>query len=94
VGEIISDPKITPDTEQSLQYWKNRQDGEMHAFRVDIRYLTRFTLLTSLKKAQLRSAGLGRLEIFRQAEGTNFRVTENEWRLLSGLLAKRYNLPL
>jgi 5-methylcytosine-specific restriction protein B len=95
VGEIVSNPELTTDFPESMQYWVDRSEGEKNALRVEIRYLRKFSLLTSLKKGELgRNQQLANMSIFRQPQATNFRVTNSQFEAISKLLETKYGFKL
>jgi len=82
VAEIISNPEITIPSAKEEKYWLDYEDKNKSKLRVKM--IVKSNLLNNpITKADLRnSAGLENLSIFRQSQGTNFRVSKSEWRII------------
>ena len=92
VGEIMSEPQVMYDLEESRKYWKYESDRNKKALRVKVHYKLRLKLTNALLSKELGAIPeLRNMEIFRQPEGTNFRVKASEWQIISDLLRQKYN---
>jgi hypothetical protein len=82
VAEIISNPEIIIPAEREEKYWIDSDDKNKSKLRVKM--IIKSNLLNNpITKEDLRkTAGLENLSIFRQSQGTNFKVDENEWRII------------
>jgi hypothetical protein len=82
VAEITSNPKMLVASEKEEKYWIDSDDKNKERLRV--RMELKINLLNNpITKENLRKTpGLESLSIFRQSQGTNFRVTENEWKII------------
>ncbi len=94
VGNVTTDPAFMYDLEESRKYWKS-QEGNEKALRVKILYKLRLRLTNALFKTELqRIQTLKNLQIFKQSEGTNFKVEPFEWQTILDLLKTQYNFEL
>ena len=82
VAEITSNPEILVASEKEEKYWIDSDDKNKERLRVKMEL--KINLLNNpITKEEIRkTAGLESLSIFRQSQGTNFRVTENEWKII------------
>jgi predicted RNA-binding protein with PUA-like domain len=92
VGDIVSNPQMMYDSEESTKYWKNETDQKQLRLRVKIRYGFKFIKHPILKTELEKISELKNMEILRHARGTNFRVTRSEWLVILTLLKKRLDL--
>jgi hypothetical protein len=92
VGDIISNPQMMYDLEESRKYWKYESDRNQKLLRVRIRYKLRLSIKNPLLKTELEKIPeLRNMEILKRAIGTNFRVTPQEWQIILNLLKKRFD---
>lgn len=82
VAEITSNPEMLVASENEEKYWIDSDDKNKSKQRVKM--IIKSNLLNNpiTKEVLKRTAGLESLSIFRQSQGTNFRVTENEWNVI------------
>ncbi len=82
VTEIVSNSEFLIAPEKEEKYWIDSNDKNKKRLRVKMEL--KINLLNSpITKEDLRkTAGLENLSIFRQSQGTNFKVTENEWKII------------
>lgn len=82
IAEIISNPEKTVPSEKEEKYWIDSDDKNKSKLRVKM--IIKFNLLNNpIKKEDLRkTVGLESLSIFKQSQGTNFRVTKSEWEII------------
>jgi hypothetical protein len=92
VGDITSNPEFLVDSPQSTKYWVYDADKSQRRLRVKYKY--RLKLVNNpIMRAELKSIPeLQNMEIFKQPQGTNFRVTNEEWEIILDLLKERYCL--
>ncbi len=92
VGEIISNPQMMRELPESSKYWIKESDKGKKALRVLISYKLRLRLTDALFKDELaRMPELKNMQVLRQSQGTNFRVTALEGDAIQRLLKERYN---
>ena len=91
VVDVISNPQMMYDSEQSTKYWTSETDKRQLMLRIKFRH--RLKLINNpITRQELKNIPeLENMEIFRRPIGTNFKVTNDEWQLILGLLEKRYN---
>lgn len=82
VTEITSNPEFLIAPEKEEKYWIDSDDKNKERLRVKMEL--KINLLNNpITKEELRQTlGLEGLSIFRQSQGTNFRVTSNEWEII------------
>jgi hypothetical protein len=86
VSQITSNPEMLVPSEKEEKYWIDSDDKNKERLRVKME-LKMNLLNNPITKEDLRkTAGLESLSIFRQSQGTNFRVTENEWKIIKNKL--------
>jgi hypothetical protein len=82
ITEITSNPEMLVASLEEEKYWIDSDDKNKERLRVKM-YLKINLLNNPIKKEVLRkTSGLENLSIFRQSQGTNFRVTKNEWEII------------
>lgn len=88
VVDVMSNPQMMYDSEQSTKYWLNREDQKQMMLRVKIRYKLRLLNNPLLRDELKNDPVLQNMEIFRRPIGTNFRVSNNEWQAILNILEK------
>jgi len=90
VADVVSDPDYMVDSEASTKYWTSEADKSQKRLRVRIRY--RLKLINNpIMKDELRNIPeLKNVAIFKQPQGTNFPVSNDEWEIISGLIQERF----
>ena len=90
VADVVSDPDYMVDSEASTKYWTSEADRSQKRLRVRIRY--RLKLINNpIMKDELRNIPeLKNMAIFKQPQGTNFPVSNDEWEMISGLIQERF----
>jgi hypothetical protein len=92
VGDVVSNPQMMYDLEESRKYWKYESDRNQKLLRVKVRYKLRLRLTNALVSTELRKMpGLRKMEILKQSIGTNFRVASKEWQTILNLLKTRFD---
>ena len=79
---IESDPAVKQEFAPERKYWSDSAEKEA-AMRVSMTVLRRFTNGPILKSAIIRVPGLQALSILRHSQGTNFPVTDSEWKIIA-----------
>jgi EVE domain len=79
---IESDPAIMEELPPERKYWSDTAEKET-AMRVSMTVVRRFTNRPILKSTLIGLPGLQGLSILRQLQGTNFPVTDSEWRIIA-----------
>jgi|WetSurMetagenome_2_1015567.scaffolds.fasta_scaffold287185_2 hypothetical protein len=80
------------DLEQSRKYWKFESEQNKKAIRVLVNYKLKLRLTNALYRNELNmNPLLSNMEIFRQSQGTNFRVKPAEWQIIRLLLKQKYD---
>lgn len=82
IAEIISNPEITVPSEKEEKYWIDSDDKNKERLRVKMELKINLSNNPITKEDLRKIVGLESLSIFRQSQGTNFRVTENEWKII------------
>jgi len=90
IGDVISDPEYIYDSETTTKYWMSDKDRGQKRLRVRIKY--RLKLINNpVMKEELRNIpNLRNMSIFRQPRGTNFPVSDAEWKIISNLVKERF----
>lgn len=77
--EIVSDPQFMEEPAAEKKYWTDSVDKEGEKLRVKMKIIKNM-LNNPLSKVTIRNtAGLQNLSILRMPQGTNFKVTSDEW---------------
>jgi hypothetical protein len=82
---IECDPRVCEEFPAERKYWSDSTEKQT-ALRVQMTVIKRFVNNPILKVNLLKSDGLQNLSIFRQFQGTNFPVKNEEWRIISKFL--------
>lgn len=82
VTEIISNPEMLVPSEKEEKYWIDSADKNKERLRVKMELKINLLNNPITKEVLRNTSGLESLSIFRQSQGTNFRVTENEWNVI------------
>lgn len=82
VTEIFSNPEVLIPSEKEEKYWIDSDDKNKEQLRVKMKLKMNLLNNPITKEILRNTAGLERLSIFRQSQGTNFKVTENEWKII------------
>lgn len=90
VGKVISDPMLRPDSTVGIGYWANILDGMESKPRVLVEYEHTLLERPILRKFLQWDPELWGLSVFKQPRGTNFTVTEDEWRAIEVWIAKSH----
>jgi hypothetical protein len=82
VAEITSNPEMLVASEKEEKYWIDSDDKNKERLRVKMELKINLLNNPITKEVLRKTAGLESLSIFKQSQGTNFRVTENEWKII------------
>jgi hypothetical protein len=92
VGTIISNPQVMSELPESGKYWIDKTDRGKKILRVLIRYKLKLKLTNALFSKDLKKIPeLRDMQIFKQSQGTNFRVGPSQWQVIKELLKRKYN---
>lgn len=92
VVDIISNPELMVDPEASTTFWRFYKDRGRSRLRVRYKYVLRL-FRNHIPREELEDiTELENMAIFVQPRGTNFPVSKNEWKIISGLMRSKFNL--
>lgn len=80
LADIISDPEMLVDSEESTKHWVNKGDKRQKRLRVRIRFWLK------LNNKYVTGEELRR----KSTQGTNFPVTKTEWLTITEMIRKRF----
>jgi len=80
--EIISNPQFMSEPAEEEKYWIDSTDKGKEKLRVKMKVLQNMVNKPIYKNELRNTAGLENISIFRQSQGTNFPLTNDEWRLV------------
>jgi len=92
VGDITSNPEFMVESAISAKYWVHDEDRYQSRLRVKCKYGLKLVNNPIMRKELIGIPELGGMDIFKQPQGTNFRVTSEEWKVILDILKKRYGL--
>lgn len=91
VVDIISDPEFLVDSLDSSKYWMSDDDKQQRKLRVKYKYKIKFPDRPVYKQELKNIAELSRLSILNFFQGTNFPVTDEEWKIIAALIEKKFS---
>ena len=86
ITRINNDPKLMTENIPEKKYWINSSKEPDEAIRVEMSIIKKLINSPILKKNLTGVNGLEKLSILRQFQGTNFPVTNEEWKIISKLI--------
>ena len=86
ITEILTDPQLMLEPEAERKYWTDASDKEGEKTRVKMKIIKSLLHSPLTKETILKTPGLQGLRILRQPQGTNFRVTTEEWKIIKTLI--------
>lgn len=89
VGEVLTDPEYSMDSDNETDYWQYEGDKNKRRLRVKFTYKTKIADTPVLRSEIMKIPELKQLSILRQAQGTNFPVTSEEWLVISKLIEQK-----
>jgi hypothetical protein len=90
VIEVISNPQMMVDSEESTKYWTNESDKRQMMLRIKYRYKLKLINNPILRVELKNIPELKNMSILRFAQGTNFKVSNSEWQAILQLLKQRF----
>lgn len=86
VAKVISEPFTLYEPSYESKYWIDEEERDVEKLRVKLQLVSNLSN-RPLKRERLKEIkDLQQLSIFRFAQGTNFKVTDAEWKLIKPLL--------
>ena len=89
VSEITSDPLIIYANSADEKYWVNEEDKGKKQLRVKIKIKNKFLGNPIFRRDLKNIEGLKDLSILKFSQGTNFPVSNMEWRTIKGLMNQK-----
>jgi hypothetical protein len=86
LGKVMTNPVMRPDSARGQQYWTDPETGRRERPRVKVKYEKIFLDKPLYREFLQCDPDLWNLSIFAQSMGTNFPVSEEEWRALESWL--------
>ncbi len=90
VVDIISDPEFLVDSSISSQYWTSDEDRQQRRLRVKYKYKIKFPDKPIYKQELQNMQQLSNLFILNFPRGTNFPVTDEQWKAISAIIEKKF----
>jgi predicted RNA-binding protein with PUA-like domain len=91
IGTVATEPVMMPDSPKGLTYWTKSSDGQRLKPRVLVKYKMKLYDTPLLKKFLQCDPALWDLRIIQFPRGTNFPVTEEEWKAIKVWLDSKKN---
>jgi hypothetical protein len=89
--DIISNPEFLIDSPDSSKYWASDDDKQQTKLRVKYKYKIKFPDRPIYKQELKNIPELSHLSILNFFQGTNFPVTDEEWKIMSALIEKKFS---
>ncbi len=86
ITEIVTDPKMMTEPEPERKYWTEENDKEGERLRVKMKIIKNLLHSPLTKETIINENRLSSMSVFRQPQGTNFRVTPEEWFKIKALI--------
>ena len=86
ITRINNNPKPMKENIPEKKYWINSSKEHDITIRVEMSIIKKLINNPILKKNFIGINGIEKLSIMRQSQGTNFPVTNEEWRIISKLI--------
>jgi hypothetical protein len=90
IVDVISDPKILVDPEESTKHWTNEEDKRLEKLRVRIEFMLKLGDKYLTKEELKGETDLSNLSILRFWRGTNFPVSKDEWLTISRMIREKF----
>jgi len=84
--EIVSNPQFMREPEDEEKYWIDSSDKGEEKLRVKMKVIKNLVNIPIYKNEIRNTPGLEGISIFRQSQGTNFPLTNDEWRLIKNII--------
>lgn len=82
VSEVTSNPEMLVASEREEKYWIDSDDKNKERLRVKMELKINILNNPITKEDLRKTVGLENLSIFRQSQGTNFKVSKSEWEII------------
>lgn len=89
IAEILTNPELQVETKYESEYWIDDTGERGTQTRVKLKLETNLSDTPVHKKTMLQIQGLQQMRIFKMPRGTNFRVSQDEWKIIQGLIQDR-----
>jgi len=89
ISDIITNPDYLAESKEVARFWHSDDDKSQIKLRVKLRYKIKLQNNPIFRPELKNIPRLKGMSIFRQPQGTNFRVTESEWSIISDLIKER-----
>lgn len=86
ITEILTDPKLMSEPDPERKYWTDISDKEGEKTRVKMKIIKSLLNSPLTKETILKTKGLEGMSILRQSQGTNFRVSKEEWNIIKTMM--------
>jgi hypothetical protein len=88
IAEVVSEPHLLFEPSYESRYWIDDEERDVEKLRVKLK-LVRDLSNHPLRRDRLKEIdALQKLSILKFAQGTNFKVTDDEWRVIKSLFNK------
>lgn len=91
VANVTSDPSFIVDPPEEEKYWTAEEDKGKSRLRVKIKIVRKLINNPLLREELKNIEGLGNLSILKFSQGTNFPVRDEEWKIMSVLIDKKFS---
>jgi predicted RNA-binding protein with PUA-like domain len=92
IVDTISNPEYMLDSSASTKYWLSEADQNQKRIRVKYRYKIKLVNNPIFKEELKNIPELKNMTIFKQPQGTNFPVSNEEWGIISNLIKQRFEI--
>lgn len=89
ISNIVTSPDYMAEGKEVAKFWHSDEDKNEIKFRVKLKYKLKLPNNPIFREELKNIPQLKNMSIFKQPQGTNFKVTENEWSIISDLIKKR-----
>lgn len=89
IAEVITNPYSKSYSNEEKKYWVKQTELYKTKLRVDIKYIKKFLDKPISRNFCVDDQILSNLTILKQAQGTNFKVTEIQWNRLMEVISEK-----
>ncbi len=89
IADVVAAPNYMAESEEVAKFWRSEEDKNQIKLCVRLNYKLKLLNNPIFRKELKNISQLKNMAIFRQPQGTNFPVTEEEWSIISELIKKR-----
>jgi hypothetical protein len=86
IAQVASEPRTLLEPSYESKYWIDEEDRDVEKLRVNLKLIRDLSNRPLLRDQLKQVQDLKNLSILRFAQGTNFRVSDEEWNVIKGLL--------